>query len=110
MVWADSTPDVVEWNSEEVVIPYRSPVDNRMHRYFVDAWMRLKNGKMYLIEIKPFKETEPPKPPKSGRKTKGYLKAIETYAVNQAKWKAAQQYCDKMGWEFTILTERVLCR
>jgi hypothetical protein len=108
--WADNAVDVVEWNSEEVVVPYISPVDNRPHRYFVDAWMKMANGKIYLVEIKPLKETEPPKLPKSGRRTKGYMKSIETYAINQAKWKAAKLYSDKRGWEFTILTERVLCR
>jgi hypothetical protein len=107
MIWCDNTDAVVKWNSEELVIPYISPVDNRPHRYFVDAVIQVKDKsgklKMYAVEIKPKKETEIPKTPK--RMSKAYLKEIATYSVNQAKWKAATEWCESNDMSFTILTE-----
>jgi len=108
--WCDTSDGIIEWNSEEVVIPYRSPVDGRTHRYFVDLWLKKANGSIYLVEIKPYAQTQPPKLPKSGRKTRNYANAVSTYLVNQAKWEAATQYCRKKGWIFQIITEKQLMR
>ncbi|MBT5355599.1 MAG: head completion protein [Candidatus Marinimicrobia bacterium] len=108
--WLDKSPDIVEWNSEEVIVPYRSPLDGRMHRYFVDLWLKKKDGAMFLAEIKPLAQTRPPKLPKSGRKTKSYINQVSAYLVNQAKWKSARQYSVKKGWTFIILTEKQLMR
>ena len=87
MKWCDFTPSVVAWGSEEVVIPYLSPVDNHIHRYFVDFYIKVKdrNNKVqkYLIEIKPLKFTKEPPIPK--RKTKQFLHEVITWSVNQAK-------------------------
>ena len=62
MVYCDTNSSILQWNSEEVVVPYRSPLDNRIHRYFVDFWIKFrdKNGdiKTNLIEIKPFTQTK----------------------------------------------------
>ena len=89
MNYCDKNKNVLEWNSEEIVIPYRSPVDNRIHRYFPDFYMKVResNGtiKNYIIEVKPLKQCSPPKKPK--RLTKGYLREAYTYATNQTKWK-----------------------
>lgn len=110
MKWADTNPNVEKWNSEEVVIPYLSPVDNAMHRYFVDFAVLVKkqNGEMkrYLVEIKPDIQTQPPK--KGKRSTDKYIKDLSTYAVNQAKWKQADSFCKKNGMEFIVLTEKHL--
>jgi len=108
--WLDRSSDIVEWNSEEVIIPYRSPVDGRMHRYFVDLWLKKRNGTVFLAEIKPLAQTQPPKPPKSGRKTRRYANEVTTFLVNKAKWEAAMKYCKKKGWQFVILTEKTLKR
>lgn len=109
-LWCDRTENIVKWNSEELVIPYMSPVDNRMHRYFVDAVIQVKDktGKLnfYAVEIKPKAQTEMPKKPK--RMSKSYLKAIETYAVNQGKWAAAKLWCESNKMTFQILTEEHL--
>jgi hypothetical protein len=105
MKWCDSNDKVVEWGSEELVIPYRSPVDGRIHRYFVDFYIKV-NGKKYLIEIKPEKFTREPKIPK--RKTKQFLNEVMTWGVNQAKWKAAEEFCLDRNWKFMILTEKEL--
>jgi hypothetical protein len=107
--WLDTSSDVIEWSSEETVIKYLSPVDNKIHRYFPDAWAKIKtnNGiKEFIIEIKPFKQTIQPKTPK--RKTKKYLNGVTTYLINDAKWKAAREYCLDAGMYFKIITEKEL--
>lgn len=110
MKYCDNNPNVLEWGSEEVIIPYLSPVDGRIHRYFVDFYMKLKdaNGKetKYLIEIKPSKFTKPPV--QSSRKTRRYIEEVMTWGVNQAKWKNAHEFCENRGWKFEIITEREL--
>ncbi len=104
MNWADLNQDVVEWASETVVIPYRSPLDRRIHRYFVDFYLKTVGG-TYLIEVKPDRFTRPPEP---RRKTKKYLQEVAQWGVNEAKWKSAQEFCDDRGWIFKIITEKEL--
>lgn len=105
----DEDPNVLWWASEELVIPYRSPIDQRMHRYFPDfiARVRQKTGKekTIVIEIKPEKQT---KKPIQKRQTKRFLEEAATYAINQEKWRAADIFCQKEGWEFMVLTEKDL--
>ena len=109
MVWCDRNLNVMEWGSEEIIVPYRSPVDRRIHRYFPDFYVKSRNREggfaKRLIEVKPYAQTQPPK---RGRKTKKLLKEIATYGVNQAKWKAARTYAKDRGMEFVILTEHEL--
>jgi hypothetical protein len=102
MLWCDKNPHVLFWESEETVIPYISPVDNRPHRYFVDFKIVLSTGKTYLIEIKPASQTVPPT---GTRKTKRLLQETATFLVNQAKWHAAERFAKTRGWEFKVLTE-----
>lgn len=107
----DSHPDILQWSSEEVVIPYRSPIDGRMHRYFIDFWVKKKttDGRIIqeLIEVKPKAQTKPPAVQQTKRQkpTKRYLNEVMTWGVNSAKWKAAQEYCKDRGWKFSIFTE-----
>lgn len=111
MMNLDHDKDVIKWSSEEVVIPYRSPEDGNVHRYFMDFYVeRMVNGKkkIYLIEVKPFSQTKPPAPPKSKKPTKKFLSEAMTYAKNVAKWKAAERFCEDRGWSFEIHTEREL--
>jgi len=113
-IWADKNPSVLQWGSETKVIPYVSPVDNKIHRYFVDFWVRIKDKqgqvKTYLIEIKPLSQCYPPDYSKCKRppKVERVLEEEKTYHVNQAKWEAAKKYAKKMGYEFVVLTEREL--
>jgi hypothetical protein len=106
----DKRDDIIEWSSEELAIPYRSPKDNKIHRYFCDLIIKVKdkNGKInvIMIEIKPLAQTIPPI--KKNRLTKGFINEVLTYAVNQAKFSAAQKYCDARKWKFQIMTEREL--
>ena len=110
MVYCDKNDSILEWASEEISIPYRSPVDNRVHRYFPDFYMKVKerNGriKRYVIEVKPAKQTKPPVKPK--RQTKGYIREAYEYAKNQAKWKMAREFCADRQWEFKVVTEKEL--
>ena len=108
MVYCDRNYKVLEWGSEEVIIPYRSPKDGKIHRYFPYFYMKVKqtNGsyKKFIIEVKPKSQCKQPnKNPK--RKTKKWFNEVVTYAVNQAKWKSAETYCENQGMEFKILTE-----
>ena len=108
MVYCDNNDAVLEWGSEEVIIPYLSPWDGKLHRYFPDFYMKVNqaNGsiKKFIIEVKPKAQCKPPiNNPK--RKTKKWFKAVQTWGVNQAKWKSATEYCNDQGMEFKILTE-----
>ena len=108
--YCDLNESVISWGSEEFWIPYLSPVDNRVHRYFPDFIMKVRESsgqvKTYVIEVKPGKQTVPPKKPK--RQTKSYLYECKTYAVNQAKWKAAVEFCKDHMIEFKVITEKEL--
>ena len=109
-IWCDKNPAVVKWSSEETIVPYISPVDNRAHRYFIDFKIQVytNEGKLktYLVEIKPDNQPRPPQAPT--RKTKRYIQEVMTWGVNDAKWKAATTYAKDRGWEFIILTENHL--
>ena len=106
-MWADRKDNVVSWASEEINIPYISPKDNRVHKYYPDFLIKVKESnnriKTYVVEVKPKKQTIPPK--KRSRITKSYIYECQTYAVNQAKWKAASEFCKDNRIEFKIITE-----
>lgn len=110
MRYLDAHRDVLEWSSEEFSIPYRSPVDGKLHRYFPDFKVKKKNPEgvveVVVVEIKPAKETKPPAV--QAKKTKQYLKEVYTWGVNSAKWKAARAFCEDRKWKFMIMTERDL--
>ena len=110
MQWCDLNSNIMEWGSEEFFIPYRSPVDKRVHRYFPDFYVKCRttNGTTakYVIEVKPLKQTSPPE--KKKRVTKKYLTEVTRYAINEAKWMAAKKYCNQRNMVFKILTEKEL--
>ena len=107
--YLDESPNIIWFSSEELKILYKSPIDNRIHRYFPDFVIRVsqKNGteKTLVLEIKPLSQT---KMPKQRRKTKQFIAESATYAVNQEKWRAADIFCKEHGWEFKIITEKEL--
>jgi hypothetical protein len=112
MLFFDRNKDVLKWGSEEIIIPYRSPLDNKIHRYYVDFLIKVRTAdnkiETHLIEVKPFKQTKPPTIQQ--RKTKRYVNEVTTYLVNEAKWKAAQEYCKDRQWKFQLITENELGR
>ena len=107
MSWLDNEDSIISWASEELIIPYVSPVDGKYHRYFPDFLVKVKTKdgktKTMLIEVKPKYQTIPPVQPT--RKTRRFITEVMTYGVNQAKWKAAEEYCLDRGWYFRVITE-----
>ena len=107
MVYCDNNSKIIEWGSEEIIIPYKSPLDQKTHRYFPDFYVKYINKDKQIvrevIEVKPKKQLSPPKEPK--RKTKRYLNEVATFIKNQAKFKAAEEYCKDRRYGFRILTE-----
>lgn len=110
MEYLDSNPNIIRWSSEEIVIPYYSPVDNRWRRYFPDFYLEAKEAsggiKKMLLEVKPKAQTQEPKKPQ--RTTKRYITEVMTYGTNKSKWDAAIEYCKDRGWEFRLITETEL--
>ena len=102
MMFFDASSDILEWSSEEVVIPYIYELDKKYHRYYMDFKVKWKDGSVSLIEVKPNKETSPPKGPK---RTKRYITEATTYVKNMNKWEAAKDYCKDRKWKFEIWTE-----
>lgn len=111
MLYLDQHPGVIRWASEEpwFCIPYRDPVSGRQRRYFPDFWFE-KIDQVFLIEVKPQEQTRPPKIKKlkNGQPDKSSLKKLMTFAINKAKWEAAEQYCKAHNWKFQIITEKDL--
>jgi hypothetical protein len=103
--WIDENAAVESWASEEIVIPYICLTDKKQHRYYPDIYMKLKNGKKFLIEIKPEAQTKPPTP---GKKTKRLVEQTLQYAKNISKWRAAEEFCKDNGVTFQIWDENML--
>lgn len=110
MNYFDSSETVLKWSSEELAIPYISPIDKRWHRYYPDFVIQVLDEqnrvKTIMIEVKPEKQTKPPQPRK--RTTKRYIQEVKDWGINSSKWEAAQEYCADRKWEFKILTEKGL--
>ena len=104
MKYLDTQPKVEWWASEEMFVRYKSPIDERIHRYYPDFVVKTKE-KTFMLEVKPFHQTQKPK---QKRKTKKFLQEAATYAVNQQKWRAADIFCQEHGWLFKIVTEKDL--
>ena len=104
--WCENNPKVKLWNSEEVVVPYVSSIDKKLHRYYIDLLIQMDNKKTYLIEIKPKKETQPPQ--SRSRKTKKFINEQLTYIRNNEKWEAANKFAEHNGWKFQVWTEETL--
>jgi hypothetical protein len=110
MLHLDENPNVIGWSNEEIIIPYLSPVDNKWHRYFPDFFAKIKNkdGKIQsiVLEVKPSMQAQPPQ--KRSRMTKQYIREVVTWGINEAKWQAAQEYCNDRNWMFKVITEKDL--
>lgn len=107
----DKHPDVLKWGSEEIIIPYRSPIDGRVHRYFPDFYVKKRNasdGKIVeqIIEVKPHAQTKPPKV--QSKPNRRYITEVQTWGINSSKWEAARKYCDSRNMDFVIITEHEL--
>lgn len=110
MAMLDANPNIARWSSEEVIIPYYSRLEGKKRRYYMDFWFKDIEGKEYLIEIKPFAQTQPPQPPKrlTEAAKKRFAYESYTYNVNKDKWLAAYAYAEKKNMKFKVLTEKTL--
>ena len=110
MKWLDMNINVIEWNSEEVVIPYFDPTKGKYRRYFPDFVIRVRlpdnRIKTYMLEVKPLYQTKEPQ--KKKRVTKKYINEVTAWSTNEAKWSQAKEYCADRGWEFKLITEKEL--
>jgi len=107
--WCDDNPRVVEWASEALIIPYINPLDGRVHRYYTDGVIAIKENdtiKKYVVEIKPSTQVVKPVAGKKKHSTLVYESA--RYVQNQAKWAAAKKWCEQRNYLFLILTEKEL--
>ena len=107
MTFCDSNKNVTHWASESMSIPYRSPLDGKMHMYIPDFFVVYQNkfGKAIaeVVEIKPKKQSLIESRTASARD-----RAV--VAVNHAKWQAATAYCKMQGFAFRVITENELFR
>ena len=106
MRYCDLNKDILYWASEELPVRYYNPLDKKYHRYFPDFVVKTVNNDKYMIEIKPSRQVKKPKSPK--RKTKSYMRESFEYIKNQAKWSAAEKFCEDKGMQFKIITEKDL--
>lgn len=108
--YCDMNKFVKNYALEPFAIKYLKPTTGKLHRYFIDFFIEFQNAQKFLVEIKSYSETiEPKKPSKQTQKAiLNYQKALETFAINSAKWTACRQFCSEKGLKFIILTEREL--
>lgn len=107
MIYLDDHPHVLQWSSEEFSIPYRSPIDGKVHRYFPDFWVKKKlneaKTEILVIEVKPRAQTIQPVVQK--KINRRYLTEVKTWGINSAKWTAAEEFCKDKNWKFVIFDE-----
>ena len=113
MRFFDENRNVISWGSESIIIPYLKPTDNKVHRYYLDFDVTIRDGKgndtKYIIEVKPYKQTLPPK--NTGRKSnKTLVMEKVNYSINMSKWKSAREWAEKHGYVFNIITEKDIDR
>lgn len=134
MRWCDQNPSVLKVASEPIGIKYLDPTGNleycmkhnldpnnpqnwKVRTYYTDFWIEIADEtkpdgkKRIFIEIKPYDQTQCPKPLTESatlKEHKAYNRAAQTFLVNQSKWTAAKKYFEERGAEFMVVTERTL--
>jgi len=109
--FCDNNPNIVKWGSECIVVPYFDPETNRQRKYHIDNYVEIKEGdiiKKYLVEIKPFKQTQEPKVTKKRKKAHLLYEQSQWVTNSQGKWPAAREFAKKHEMEFIIITEKDL--
>jgi hypothetical protein len=95
MTTFDNNPNIISWASEEICIPYVSPVDNKVHKYFPDFLVELKNKKgeidTLLIEVKPSKQTIEPKNTKERKNDKKLFDRSEVLCCKHRKVESSRK-------------------
>ena len=106
MKFLDENQEILKISSEPFPIPYISPKDNKEHNYYPDFIVKTKDS-VFLVEVKPFSQTQKPKQPKrlTQKAKERYIEEFYTYEINQAKWSSAKKLCEMKNMKFLILTE-----
>ncbi len=109
----DSDPNIVQWNSEGIVVNYIDPSSatkseplGKLRRYFVDFWIKKADGEQILIEVKPYAETKPPV--QEGKSKRRFIQECMTYSRNLGKWRSARAFAADKKMKFIIITEKDL--
>lgn len=102
MTFCDTNKSILYWASEAIKLPYRSPLDGKIHQYIPDFFVVYQNKRgqqiAEMVEIKPKKQSLI-----ESKKASAQDRAI--VAVNHAKWAAAMAYCKSQGYTFRVITE-----
>lgn len=108
--YCDYNKNISKFSLEPFSIPYTKPTDGKTHRYYIDFFIEYISGDKFLVEIKPLSQLSKPRLPhkKTYNNLLRYKEDLETYYINQAKWKAAKEFADSRGMRFVILTEKEL--
>lgn len=108
--YADFNKHIVAWSLEPFNIKYIKPTDGKKHRYYIDLFLEFNSGDRFIVEVKSKSETIPPKKPKKNTQKSqiNYQRALETFAINQAKWQSAKEFAKNNDLRFIILTENEL--
>jgi len=109
-IFCDNNPNVLQWGSENVIVPYFDTIQKKTRKYYVDNYVKIKEGnniKKYLVEIKPYKQTQPPKESTRRKKSSVLYEKVQWFNNND-KWSHAKEFAKKNGMEFIILTEKEL--
>ena len=96
------------FSSEGHRIKYFDPTSGKNRIYYPDFYVMFNNRKKFIVEVKPEKDMRMPKRGKKSQKT--MMIREHTFLINQAKFKAAKQYCKKLEYKFIIITEKDLFR
>jgi hypothetical protein len=105
----DLDPNIISWNSEELIIPYHDRGSGKLRRYYPDFVIKKKNGnviEVIVIEVKPYAQSVPPE--RATKTEKRYLSECKTFATNYSKWEACTRFCESKGWRFVVITEKGL--
>jgi len=110
MYFCDNNKNILNWSSEEIIVPYYS-IDGKIHRYYVDFWIKIKTKtgiEEYLIEIKPLKQCLKPNIKNKENPSKKELNELKKWNINKLKWSHAKKFAEQKNWKFKILTEKHL--
>lgn len=101
--YVDNHPDITLVASEEIKISYIHPQTRKFHWYYPDYVIKTKQGKTFVVEVKPASQTKPPNI--NRKKTKRLITETQTFEINEAKWAAAVKWCEERDIKFLIMTE-----
>lgn len=122
MIYLDNNDKIINWGAEHLKIPYTKTewvsesqeYRTTEHTYYPDFYYELKreNGTISKVvaEVKPYSETIEPvlNPNPSAKQLKNFEYSLKMYNKNLSKWSYMIDYCKRKGFEFIIITEKVL--